>query len=102
MPLLTSSPNKSTVYKNSVQEVEIMARLSDIKAAFCAAVQLNPKGYQCLKTSDFISELAARNWHFTRADANEWIGRNQGDFVDKTPTHSDDRYWMLRAMGRIR
>lgn len=79
-----------------------MARLSDIAAAFVAAVQLNPKGYQCLRTSDFLRELAARKWHFSRTEANEWIEQNQQDFVDKTPTHSDDRYWMLRAMGRIR
>ena len=79
-----------------------MARASDIKAAFVAAVQLNPKGYQCLRTSDFIRCLAALNWHFSKADANEWIEQNQQDFVDKTPTHSDDRYWILRNMGRIR
>ncbi|EMH4161668.1 hypothetical protein RJ498_000884 [Pluralibacter gergoviae] len=79
-----------------------MARLSDIKAAFCAAVQLNPKGYLCLKTSDFIRELAVKNWHFSRADANEWIEQNQQDFVDRTTTHSDDWFWMLRAMGRVR
>ena len=79
-----------------------MARLSDIKAAFCAAVQLNPKGYQCLKTNDFIRELAAKNWHMSHGEANDWIERNQQDFVDKTPTHTDDRYWILRAMGRVR
>jgi hypothetical protein len=50
-----------------------MPRKSDINAAFTAAIQLNPKGYQCLHTNDFIRELRARNWHFTQADANEWI-----------------------------
>lgn len=79
-----------------------MARLSDIKAAFCAAVQLNPKGFQCLNTRDFIRELAAKNWHMPHDEANEWIERNQQDFVDKTQTHTDDRYWILRAMGRVR
>ncbi|WP_407084668.1 hypothetical protein [Pluralibacter gergoviae] len=79
-----------------------MARLSDIPAAFVAAVQLNPKGFQCLKTSDFIRELALRKWHFSRADANEWIEQHQQDFVDRTTTHSDDRFWMLRSMGRVR
>lgn len=67
-----------------------MARLSDITAAFVAAVQFNPKGYQCLKTSDFIRKLAARKWNFSRIEANEWIEQNQQNFVDKTATHSDD------------
>lgn len=79
-----------------------MARQSDIKAAFCAAVQLNPKGYQCLRTSDFVRQLAIVNWHFTRADANTWIEREQPEFVDKTETETDDRYWILRNMGGIR
>ncbi|MBK4119165.1 hypothetical protein JHE03_23050 [Pluralibacter gergoviae] len=79
-----------------------MARTSDIKAAFCAAVQLNPKGYQCLRTSDFIRSLAAVNWHFTRADANAWIEREQPEFLDKTTTDTDGRFWILRSMGRIR
>lgn len=79
-----------------------MARISDIKAAFVAAVQLNPKGYRYLKTSDFVHQLAAVNWHFTSADANAWIEREQPEFVDKTTTETDDRYWILRNMGRIR
>lgn len=79
-----------------------MARTSDIKAAFCAAVQLNPKGYRYLRTSDFIRNLAAVNWHFTRADANAWIEREQPEFVDKTTIETDDRYWILRNMGRVR
>jgi len=78
-----------------------MARTSDIKAAFCAAVQLNPKGYQCLRTADFVRELGARNWHFSMADANEWIAYNQKFFVDKTTDFSENRLWMPMNMGRI-
>lgn len=79
-----------------------MARQYEIKTAFSAAVQLNPKGYKYLKTSDFVSQLAKVNWHFTRAEANEWIERHQLDFCDKTTADTDDRYWILRNMGRIR
>ncbi|MNZ91797.1 hypothetical protein D3C78_1107920 [compost metagenome] len=78
-----------------------MPRLPDIKAAFHAAIQRNPKGYLCLHTDDFIHELGILNWHFSRKDANEWIARYQNDFADKTPEQSDNRYWILRNMGRI-
>ncbi|KZP46642.1 hypothetical protein XF28_01190 [Escherichia coli] len=78
-----------------------MPRRSDIHAAFVAAIQQNPKGYQCLHTNDFIRELRARNWHFTQADANDWIERYQPDFADKTTDLSVNRLWILRNMGRV-
>ncbi len=78
-----------------------MPRKSDIHSAFVAAIQLNPKGYQCLRTDDFIRELAKVHWHFSQADANEWIERYQDFFVDKTPDDSENRLWMLRNMGRV-
>ena len=78
-----------------------MPRRSDIHVAFVAAIQLNPRGYRCLRTDDFIRELRARNWHFTPDDANEWIERYQEFFVDKTPDNSQNRLWMMRNMGRV-
>ena len=78
-----------------------MPRRSDIHAAFVAAIQLNPKGYRCLRTEDFIREVAKVHWHFSRDDANEWIERYQTFFVDKTPDNSENRLWMLRNMGRV-
>lgn len=78
-----------------------MPRQSDIHSAFVAAIQQNPKGYQCLHTNDFIRELRARNWHFSLTDANEWIKYYQEHFVDKTPDDSENRLWMLRNMGRV-
>lgn len=78
-----------------------MPRKSDIHSAFVAAIQQNPKGYQWLRTNDFIRELRARNWHFSRADANEWIQRYQPDFTDKTTDGTDNHYWILRNMGRV-
>ncbi len=47
-----------------------MPRISDIQAAFIAAIELNPKGYRYLRTDSFIEKLRGFNWHFTRADAN--------------------------------
>ena len=78
-----------------------MPRRSDIHAAFVAAIQLNHKGYRCLRTEDFIRELAKVHWHLTRADANEWIERYQPDFTDKTTDGTDNHYWILRNMGRV-
>lgn len=78
-----------------------MPRQSDINSAFHAAIQLNPKGYQWLRSSDFVRELAKVHWHFSRADANEWIERYQPDFTDKTTDGTDNHYWILRNMGRV-
>mgnify|MGYP007066896880 FL=1 len=50
-----------------------MPRQPDIRAAFIAAIQQNPKGYLCLHTDKFIAELQERLWHFSQADANTWI-----------------------------
>ncbi|EJI8357991.1 hypothetical protein NG502_000138 [Escherichia coli] len=78
-----------------------MPRRHDIHAAFVAAIQQNPKGYRCLRTEDFIRELAKVHWHFSRTDANEWIERYQPDFTDKTTDGTDNHYWILRNMGRV-
>ncbi|TCB97408.1 hypothetical protein E0L21_23250 [Kosakonia quasisacchari] len=78
-----------------------MPRQYEIHTAFVASIQQNPKGYQYLRTADFIRELAARNWHFSQEDANTWIEQYQTDFVDKTTDFSENRLWMLRNMGRI-
>ncbi|MEG6000398.1 hypothetical protein [Enterobacter ludwigii] len=78
-----------------------MPRQYDIHAAFLASIEQNPKGYLCLKTNKFINNLREKNWHFTRADANAWIERNQPGFADKTTDGSDNRYWILRNMGRV-
>lgn len=78
-----------------------MPRVYEINTAFVAAIQQNPKGYQWLRTADFIHELAKVHWHFTRADANEWIERYQPDFTDKTTDGTDNHYWILRNMGRV-
>ena len=78
-----------------------MPRISDIHVAFIAAIELNPKGYRYLRTDSFIEKLRGFNWHFTRADANAWIERNQPGFADKTTDGSDNRYWILRNMGRV-
>ncbi|MEO3287215.1 hypothetical protein ABHD38_25085 [Enterobacter cloacae] len=78
-----------------------MPRKSEVGAAFMAAIELNPKGYKCLRTTDFVRELRARNWPFNNSDANAWIRRYQPDFVDKTEGEGDNRYWILRNMGRV-
>lgn len=78
-----------------------MPRRYEIDSAFRAAVMKNPKGFLWLRSDDFIRELRVRNWHFTQAEANRWIERYQPDFVDKTPDFSENRFWILRNMGRV-
>lgn len=78
-----------------------MPRQYEIRSAFVEAIQLNPKGYRYLSTDGFIASLREKNWHFSRADANQWIERYQPDFADKTTDESENRYWILRNMGRV-
>jgi hypothetical protein len=78
-----------------------MPRQSDIRTAFTEAIEQNRKGYLCLRTDSFIAKLRDKNWHFTQSDANSWIERYQPDFADKTTDGSDNRYWILRNMGRV-
>ena len=92
---------QNTLYINTVLCEVMMPRTADIHAAFIAAIELNPKGYRYLRTDSFIQKLRGLNWHFTRADANSWIERNQPGFADKTTDGSDNRYWILRNMGRV-
>lgn len=78
-----------------------MHRQSDINQAFRESVLRNSKGYQYVNTRDFVSALRRRGLHFTDAEANAWISREQSYFVDKTPDHSENRLWMLANMGRV-
>lgn len=78
-----------------------MPRQYEIRSAFVDAIQLNPKGYRYLSTDGFIEKLREKNWHFSQEDANKWIECNQPDFADNTTDSSDNRYWVLRNMGRI-
>lgn len=78
-----------------------MPRQYEIQAAFVEAIQLNPKGYRYLSTNAFIDKLREKNWHFTQGDANAWIKQYQPDFADKTTDGSENRYWILRNMGRV-
>lgn len=88
-------------YSQWASEGAAMPRQYDIYAAFLASIEQNPKGYLCLNTNKFINNLRERNWHFSQADANAWIERYQPDFADKTTDGSDNRYWILRNMGRV-
>jgi len=78
-----------------------MPKKSDINLSFIDSIRDNPKGYRYLHTQDFIRTLGERNWHFSLKEANEWIERYQPDFCDKTPDFSENRYWILRNMGRV-
>ena len=72
-----------------------------IREAFCASISRNPKGYQYLRTSDFVNYLRRRGIHFSEVEANAWIAREQSYFIDKTAEHSENRLWMMANMGRV-
>lgn len=78
-----------------------MLRQSDINQAFREAILRNSKGYQYLRTRDFVCALQERGVHFSGREANQWIERNQTYFVDKTTDGSEKKLWMLRNMGRV-
>jgi hypothetical protein len=78
-----------------------MPRKPDINAAFVSAVQLSQKGYRYMHTQDFIRELRKASRHFSHSEADLWIECNQTDFCDKTPDFCENRYWILRNMGRV-
>ncbi|HBS3786259.1 TPA: hypothetical protein MAG61_004411 [Klebsiella pneumoniae] len=46
-----------------------------IREAFCASISRNPKGYQYLRTSDFVNSLRRRGIHLSEVEANSWIAR---------------------------
>lgn len=100
VPLVRHYRTINTVFINSIIKMT-MPRKTDIRFAFTLAVQKNPKGYQCLRTDDFIRDLGKLNWHLSWTDANEWIKHYQSDFIDKTPDFSENRLWMLHGMGRV-
>lgn len=78
-----------------------MLRQSDITEAFRESILRDSRGYQYLHTRDFISSLLQRDIHFSYIEANRWIERYQFCFADKTPTHTENRLWILRNMGVI-
>ena len=78
-----------------------MLRQSATAAAFRESILRSSKGFQYLHTRDFVTALRRRGIHFTDSEANAWISREQGYFVDKTTDHSENRLWMMANMGRI-
>lgn len=93
--------HQNKLYINTVFCEVMMPRTADIHAAFIAAIEVNPKGYRYLRTDSIIKKLREFNWHFSRTEANSWIERYQSGFADKTTDGSDNRYWILRNMGRV-
>ncbi|WP_227637546.1 hypothetical protein [Klebsiella grimontii] len=78
-----------------------MLRQSDVNEAFRASISQNSKGYQYLRTGDFIAALSRIGIYFSEWEANRWIERYQSCFADKTPEHTENRLWILRNMGRV-
>ncbi|AVV37846.1 DNA polymerase V [Pantoea vagans] len=59
-----------------------MARESDIKAAFMAAMRREPGLGVIVTTQEFVHHLERLNWHFSLREANQWIKANTVTFRD--------------------
>lgn len=66
-----------------------------IREAFCASISRNPKGYQYLRTRDFVCALQERGVHFSGREANQWIEGYVTTFKDVSTQEGDDRTFQL-------
>lgn len=72
-----------------------MPRRSDIIPAFYNAIHIEPSGRRIVTTEEFVRQLAAVNFDWTLAQANDWIKSHTHNFRDITPHHGDDRVWFM-------
>ena len=59
-----------------------MARETDIKAAFMAAMKREAGRGVIVTTQEFVRQLELVNWHFSLREANQWIKANTVTFRD--------------------
>ncbi|SEK37796.1 hypothetical protein SAMN04487787_101670 [Kosakonia sacchari] len=72
-----------------------MPRRQDIPFAFHQAIHCEPSGRRVVTTGEFVRLLAAVNFHWTLAQANDWIKSHTRNFRDITPHHGEDRLWFM-------
>jgi len=70
-----------------------MPRYGDIRLSFFEAIKRSQKYGVTVSTSDFVVELAKRNWEFNYKQANEWIAQNVMTFRDQSPEEGENRLW---------
>ncbi|KNA29481.1 DNA polymerase V [Pantoea ananatis] len=70
-----------------------MPRYGDIRLSFHEAMRRNPKYGVTVSTSDFVAELAKRNWEMSHQSANEWIAQHVMTFRDVSPEEGHNNLW---------
>ncbi|WP_244256194.1 DNA polymerase V [Kosakonia oryzae] len=80
---------------NIALAVQIMPRSSDIIHAFYQTIQVELSGRLTVNTGEFVHQLAAVNFDWTRSEANDWIKSHTRNFRDITPHHGEDRLWFM-------
>lgn len=70
-----------------------MPRYGDIRVSFHEAMRRNPKYGVTVSTSDFVAELAKRNWEMSQQSANEWIAQHVMTFRDVSPEEGNNKLW---------
>ncbi len=71
-----------------------MLRYGDIRVSFFEAMRRNPKYGVTVSTSDFVAELAKRNWEMSHQSANEWITQNVMTFRDQSLEEGENKLWL--------
>lgn len=72
-----------------------MGRVYEIGYAFDRAMKISPQGKKTVTTSDFVKELAKRDWVWSRKQANDWIEMSVSTFRDISTEEGENRLFML-------
>jgi len=79
-----------------------MARESDIKAAFMAAMRRESGLGVIVTTQDFVRQLELANWDFSLREANQWIKANTATFRDTSTQEGEAKtYRQFNPNGGI-
>ncbi|MCX3307942.1 DNA polymerase V [Pantoea vagans] len=79
-----------------------MARESDIRGAFMAAMRREPGLGVIVTTQEFVHQLEKLNWHFSLREANQWIKANTVTFRDASTQEGEAKtYKQFNPNGGI-
>ncbi|EPK7771300.1 DNA polymerase V [Klebsiella oxytoca] len=78
-----------------------MPRRHDIEAAFCSAIEVDPRGRRTVTTKRFVEELAKVNWVWSGNQANNWIEHYVTIFHDVSREEGENRTFELNSYGRF-
>lgn len=70
-----------------------MPRYDDKITAFSRSITPEPSGRKVVRTSEFVSNLAALNHYMSLEEANRWIKRYAKTFRDASTEEGEDKLW---------